>query len=112
MLVYLEWLTAYGLGRPSSIHAEECVYLSLFKDHDVLQFLNRMDLELPTEVDDEYWTNPDGEPLFQQPAGQPSKVSFFVQAIRLGQILAFATRTIVSILTVAVFRFLAHEFFM
>ncbi|PIL25380.1 transcription factor [Ganoderma sinense ZZ0214-1] len=52
------------------------------------------DVALPTECDDEYWLKPDGDPLFQQPPGKPSKVSGFVYSLRLGQILAFANRTI------------------
>ena len=58
--------------------------------------LSSFDLPLPTECDDEYWLTPDGEPLFKQPPGKPSKVSAFVCMIRLGQIVAFAMRTIVS----------------
>ena len=54
------------------------------------------DLELPIECDDEYWLTPEGKPLFKQPLEKPSKVSAFVYSIRLGQILAFALRTIVS----------------
>ena len=51
---------------------------------------------MPTECDDEYWLTPDGEPLFKQPPGKPSKVTAFVCMLRLGQILAFSMRTIVS----------------
>ncbi len=56
-----------------------------------------MDLGLPIECDDEYWISPEGEPIFQQPLGKPSKVSFLTSYIRLAQILAFAVRTIVSL---------------
>ncbi|KAM5544332.1 hypothetical protein V8D89_001992 [Ganoderma adspersum] len=78
ILVSLEWLTSYGLGRPSSIHDED------------------FDLALPTECDDEYWLSPEGEPWFQQPPDKPSKVTAFVCVLKLGQILAFAMRTIYS----------------
>ena len=54
------------------------------------------DLALPTECDDEYWLTADEDPLFKQPPGKPSKVSGFVYSLRLGQILAFVNRTIVS----------------
>lgn len=54
------------------------------------------DLSLPTECDDEYWLMPNGEPSFKQPPGKPSKVTAFVCLVRLGQILAFVMRTIVS----------------
>ncbi|PIL25372.1 transcription factor [Ganoderma sinense ZZ0214-1] len=79
ILVLMDWGAAYNTGRPTSIHDED------------------MDLGLPKECDDEYWISPDGEPLFRQPAGKPSKVSFFTTYIRLAQILAFAVRTIYSI---------------
>ncbi|PIL25443.1 transcription factor [Ganoderma sinense ZZ0214-1] len=75
-LVLLEWMSGHAFGRPCSIHAED------------------FDLALPTECDDEYWLTSDGEPLFKQPPGKPSKVSGFVYMIRLCQGLAFANRTI------------------
>jgi hypothetical protein len=56
-----------------------------------------MDIDLPLEVDDEYWEHPDPALAFQQPAGKPSKVTSFVQTIKLYQILSFALRTIVRI---------------
>ncbi|KAM5544366.1 hypothetical protein V8D89_002026 [Ganoderma adspersum] len=76
VLVLMEWMIGYGLGRPSSIHDED------------------FDIALPTECDDEYWLTPEGEPLFKQPPGKPSKVTAFVCMLRLGQILAFTMRTI------------------
>ncbi len=58
-----------------------------------------IDVALPIEVDDEYWITSDGEGHeIKQPEGKPSKISFFVHLIRLCQILAFASRTIVSFL--------------
>ncbi|PIL25392.1 transcription factor [Ganoderma sinense ZZ0214-1] len=78
VLVFMEWWMGHGLGRPSSIHDED------------------FDLALPTECDDEYWLTPEGEPLFKQPPGKPSKVTAFVYMIRLGQILAFVMRTVYS----------------
>ena len=54
------------------------------------------DIALPTECDDEYWLTPEGEPSFEQPSGKPSKVTAFVCVLKLGQILAFAMRTVVS----------------
>ena len=56
---------------------------------------------MPTECDDEYWLTHTGEPLFKQPPGKPSKVTAFVWMLKLGQILAFTTRTIVSTLRFA-----------
>ena len=55
-----------------------------------------MDLPLPIECDDEYWTDSSGKPVFTQPPGKPSKIAFFVSYLRLVQILAFALRTVVS----------------
>ncbi|TFK88853.1 hypothetical protein K466DRAFT_53611 [Polyporus arcularius HHB13444] len=79
ILVMFEWSSSYGLGRPASIHDED------------------IDVALPTEVDDEYWTTSDtGEPP-RQPEGKPSKLSFLVAYIRLTRILAFASRTVYSI---------------
>jgi hypothetical protein len=55
------------------------------------------DVDLPMEIDDEYWEN-EHEPdqAFKQPAGKPSVLSYFVSLIKLIQILAVALRTIVS----------------
>lgn len=56
-----------------------------------------IDAELLTEVDDEYWINPDPELAFKQPEGKPSRIAFSNCLIRLLKILAFASRTIVSV---------------
>ena len=57
------------------------------------------DLDLPVECDDEYWSPADPKDAFKQPAGKPSKMSFFIAYLKLSQILAFALRTIVSSVT-------------
>lgn len=62
------------LGRPSSIHVEE------------------YDVELPLEVDDEYWEHPDPEKAFKQPPGKPSQMAYFVCQIRLGEMLVRSCR--------------------
>ena len=54
-----------------------------------------IDVSLPTECDDEYWIMSEGQVKFQQPPNKPSKISAFNCYIRLNQILASATRTIV-----------------
>ena len=54
------------------------------------------DLELPLEVDDEYWEHPDPTKAFKQPPGIPCSISYFISFLKLNQILAFALRTIVS----------------
>ncbi|KAJ7709658.1 fungal-specific transcription factor domain-containing protein [Mycena rosella] len=69
----LDRLWSCFTGRPAGIPAE---------DYDV---------ELPFEVDDEYW-----EHGFTQPAGKPSLLSYFVCNIRLCEILGDALRRLYS----------------
>ncbi|KAH9948554.1 fungal-specific transcription factor domain-containing protein [Amylocystis lapponica] len=56
-----------------------------------------LDLDLPLEVDDEYWENDNPELAFQQPCSKPSTVSAFVYWIKLSQIAAFALRTLYAL---------------
>jgi hypothetical protein len=51
------------------------------------------DLDLPLEVDDEYW-----ETGFVQPDGQPSVIAYFNSYLSLMDILAYAMRLIVSLI--------------
>ena len=53
------------------------------------------DLDLPLDVDDEYWFPEDPSQAFQQPPGKPSKISYFISTLKLNTILARALRTIV-----------------
>ncbi|KAI0701459.1 fungal-specific transcription factor domain-containing protein [Cerioporus squamosus] len=78
-LVVFEWLTGYGYGRPIFLH-----------DDDI-------DVDLPTEVDDEYWTTSASDEPPRQPEGKPSKAAALVAFIRLTRILASALRTIYPI---------------
>ncbi|TFY65355.1 hypothetical protein EVJ58_g2030 [Rhodofomes roseus] len=55
------------------------------------------DLDLPMEVDDEYWENDDPDLAFQQPAGKPALMTAFVYWVRLSQISAFVLRTLYAI---------------
>ncbi|KAJ7696002.1 fungal-specific transcription factor domain-containing protein [Mycena rosella] len=64
---YLDRMVCLFLGRPAGIHPE---------DYDV---------DLPLEVDDEYW-----DQGFVQPPGKPSVFSFFVCHVRLCEILGDA----------------------
>ncbi|KAF8210525.1 fungal-specific transcription factor domain-containing protein [Mycena galopus ATCC 62051] len=73
-LLSLDRTVCSFLGRPSAIHVE---------DYDV---------ELPIEVDDEYWDHPDPEQRFKQPPGKPSVITFFVCHIRLCEILGSTLR--------------------
>jgi hypothetical protein len=69
-----------SFGRPCAIQEED------------------FDVDLPTEIDDEYWENElEPEQAFKQPVGKPSVLSYFVSIIKLIQILAVALRTIYSI---------------
>ena len=63
--------------------------------HRLADFHNSFDLDLPLEVDDEYWEHPDPTQAFKQPAGVPCNISSFNSFLKLNQILAFALRTIV-----------------
>lgn len=54
------------------------------------------DLDLPMEVDDEYWESEDPDLAFRQPAEKPALVTAFVYWARLSQISAFVLRTLVS----------------
>lgn len=54
------------------------------------------DLDLPLEVDDEYWERSDPNLAFKQPAGKPSVISGFNTFIKLTNLMEFTIRTIVS----------------
>ncbi|KAH9992246.1 fungal-specific transcription factor domain-containing protein [Russula compacta] len=80
VLVVLDRLMSASLGRPCAIQEED------------------FDVDLPTEVDDEYWGNEcEPEQAFKQPPGKPSLLSYFISLIKLNEILAVALRTIYSI---------------
>jgi hypothetical protein len=56
------------------------------------------DLDLPLEVDDEYWEGRQGsEKIFEQPRGIPSRIAAFNHFIKLTQIMAFTMRTMVCV---------------
>ncbi|KAI0090953.1 fungal-specific transcription factor domain-containing protein [Irpex rosettiformis] len=55
------------------------------------------DLDLPLDVDDEYWFTGDPQLDFKQPPGKPSTISFFISSLKLNSILARALRTIYAI---------------
>ncbi|KAJ7647153.1 fungal-specific transcription factor domain-containing protein [Roridomyces roridus] len=75
-LLSLDRTVCSFLGRPFAIHVE---------DYDV---------ELPLEVDDEYWPGENADPAqdFKQPQGQPSRITYFVCHIRLCEILGSCLR--------------------
>ena len=83
--------------RPAVLLKTRRVCVALLLEARVLSRCYRsMDLDLPAEVDDEYWENEDPELAFRQPPDKPSKVSFFVSWIKLSQIIARALETFVS----------------
>ncbi|KAF9493319.1 hypothetical protein BDN71DRAFT_1570031 [Pleurotus eryngii] len=79
VLVTMDRVISTILGRPVAIQDED------------------FDLDLPMEVDDEYWEHPDPNQAFKQPPNKPSLVTFFNCYLRLNQVLGIALRTIYSI---------------
>ncbi|KAF8315668.1 hypothetical protein DL93DRAFT_2078902 [Clavulina sp. PMI_390] len=80
-LVTIDAYMSAILGRPMAYHDED------------------FDLDLPVEVDDEYWPLPNQDGSIAtptQPDGLPSKISFFVTYVKLNQIIGFMLRTIYS----------------
>ncbi|KAF7320544.1 Zn(2)-C6 fungal-type domain-containing protein [Mycena chlorophos] len=80
VLLYHDRILSCGLGRPCTLHYEECVYF---------------DAELPIECDDEYWDHPTRP--FRQPAGIPSRISFFNRLVELNNILAASLKLVYSL---------------
>ncbi|KAK1218475.1 hypothetical protein PQX77_018801 [Marasmius sp. AFHP31] len=79
MLVGLDRVASAGLGRPCSVDEEN------------------FDLDLPMDIDDEYWENDNPSLAFRQPEGKPSKVASFIHWLSLTDIIAFALRTIYTV---------------
>lgn len=61
-----------------------------------------LDVDLPIEVDDEYWLNDDPALAFKQPEGKPSVVVLFNCILRLGRTHGKMLRTIVCELPASV----------
>ncbi|CCM01111.1 uncharacterized protein FIBRA_03159 [Fibroporia radiculosa] len=55
------------------------------------------DLELPLEVDDEFWEGDSTREPFRQPHGKPANVTAFVHWIKLSQICASTLRTLYAL---------------
>ncbi|KAF8345885.1 fungal-specific transcription factor domain-containing protein [Amanita rubescens] len=55
------------------------------------------DLDLPLEVDDQYWETSNPEEAFKQPKGVPSKISALNCLIKIGRILGFVQKTLYGI---------------
>ncbi|KAJ6467063.1 fungal-specific transcription factor domain-containing protein [Mycena vitilis] len=72
VLVYQDRIISSNMGRTCAVQYED------------------FDVDLPIECDDEYWEHPTNP--FQQPAGLPSRVTFFNTLTRLHHILAFSLK--------------------
>ncbi|WVQ78353.1 hypothetical protein IAT38_000438 [Cryptococcus sp. DSM 104549] len=78
----------YHCDRTSSVFAGRAVGLY---DSD-------FDASYPADVDDEFWETGDLETDFKQPEGRgPSRVSAFIQTLKLDRIISAALRTIYSL---------------
>ncbi|EGO25312.1 hypothetical protein SERLADRAFT_437067 [Serpula lacrymans var. lacrymans S7.9] len=79
MLVLYDRIGSAALGRPCCSGEED------------------FDVELPLEVDDEYWEPEDPAMAFHQPADKPSMIAAFNSHLKLTKIAAYALRTIYAI---------------
>ncbi|WVQ71732.1 hypothetical protein IAR50_001273 [Cryptococcus sp. DSM 104548] len=55
------------------------------------------DADYPQDVDDEYWDTGDPEKDFKQPPGRPSRISAFIQLLKLDHIVGAVLQTIYAI---------------
>ncbi|KAG7443383.1 uncharacterized protein BT62DRAFT_1078462 [Guyanagaster necrorhizus] len=78
-LIYMDRVISSLTGRSVALYDEE------------------IDVDLPTECDDEYWEASDPAQAFKQPAGKPSVIAYFNCCLRLSQLLTFCLRTIYSV---------------
>ncbi|KAI6040273.1 fungal-specific transcription factor domain-containing protein [Pisolithus marmoratus] len=79
MLVLYDRIGSASLGRPCCSGEED------------------FDVDLPLEVDDEYWETEDPEHAFQQPPGKPAKVAAFNSYLKLTRIAAYALRNLYAL---------------
>ncbi|KAJ7830660.1 fungal-specific transcription factor domain-containing protein [Mycena olivaceomarginata] len=83
VLVYLDRNISSGMGRTCAVQYDD------------------FDIDPPIECDDEYWEHPTRP--FQQPAGVPSRVTFFNTLMRLNHILSLSLKILYSLNKVRVF---------
>ncbi|KAK0460990.1 fungal-specific transcription factor domain-containing protein [Desarmillaria tabescens] len=76
MLIAFDRIGSAHIGRPCGFGEED------------------FDVDLPVEVDDEYWEPEDPNMAFRQPPDVPCTITAFNLFIKLSQIVAFTTRTI------------------
>ncbi|KAF7965830.1 hypothetical protein HWV62_41248 [Athelia sp. TMB] len=79
VLVALDRVGSASLGRPCCVDETD------------------FDLDLPIEVDDQFWEMGDSSASFQQPLGKPSLVTAFNYFLNLTQVMSFALRTLYSV---------------
>ena len=97
VLVAMDRMTSFAMGRPCAIQDEECVPIMITGPaRDSWYGFVSFDVDPMIECDDEYWITADPTLAFKQPPGRPSKIAFVNCLIRLLRTLAFASRTIVS----------------
>ena len=95
ILIMFDIFDVLTLGRSFCINQEEWVVL--IPGPAARADFDSYDLDLPLEVDDEYWeANPPAE-AFKQPRDVPSMISSFNYCVRVGWIIGFIYRTLVSI---------------
>jgi hypothetical protein len=73
------------MGRPLGLHTEECAFRRRYVIH--LLIIRSYDVELPLEVDDEYW-----HCGFTQPPDQPSLLSYLGCLARLCEVITLVER--------------------
>ncbi|KAF9450417.1 hypothetical protein P691DRAFT_810360 [Macrolepiota fuliginosa MF-IS2] len=76
VLLAFDWIMGASLGRGVVVGEED------------------YDLDLPLEVDDEFWETGNPEADFKQPSDTPSKMTCFLQYIKLIRIIAFMAKTL------------------
>jgi hypothetical protein len=87
----LAWAAPVLFGKKSEFLIGTRSRLISFKRSD------SFDLDLPLEVDDEYWIHEDPKQAFRQPPGKPSLVTYMICFIKMTQMMAYALRTVVRI---------------
>ena len=96
-LVVFDRIGAMILGRACGIAEEEFVFT--LSTNLPIEIYVSFDLDLPLEVDDEYWEGrQDSEKIFEQPRNIPSRIAAFNHFIKLTQIMAFTMRTMVCVI--------------
>ena len=91
-LIAIDRLASSTMGRIPAIYDSEYAFTFVFWR---LLIHPSIDVDLPLEVDDEYWSPSDPSLAFQQPADKPAQASAFIKLLKLSSIMAYALQTIV-----------------